>query len=77
MTLQVKLQLVGFDAVLLVEGRPLAYVKLLDVDAAIMVAPLSSRSADGDTKLTVAVTAGDIALRDLKVMARPGLNTLY
>lgn len=65
--LQVKLQLVGFDAVLLVEGRELAYVKLLDVDAFISTAAKDAEAAGAATKLTVAVTAGDIALRDLQV----------
>ena len=36
---QLKLQLVGFDAILLVEGRELAYLKLLDVDAFLSATP--------------------------------------
>ena len=64
---QVKLQLVGFDAVLLVEGRELAYVKLLDVDALVSAAAPGAPASPAATRLSVAVTAGDIALRDLQV----------
>ncbi len=56
----------GFDAVLLVEGRELAYVKLLDVDVFLSAAARTAASRPSDTQRTVAVTAGDVALRDLQ-----------
>ncbi len=65
--LQVKLQLVGCDAILLVEGRELVYFKLLDVDAFLSAAPPGARLLPGDAKLSLALNAGDVALRDLQV----------
>lgn len=65
--LQVKLQLVGCDAILLVEGRELVYLKLLDVDAFLSAAPPGARLLPGDAKLSLALNAGDVALRDLQV----------
>jgi hypothetical protein len=65
---QVKLQLVGFDAMLLVEGRELLYAKLLDVDAFLTAAPLGGQPAPGEPRLSVALNAGDVALRDMQVL---------
>jgi hypothetical protein len=63
----VKVQLVGFDAMLLVEGRELLYAKLLDVDAFLSAAPLGGHPAPGEPRLTLALNAGDVALRDMQV----------
>ena len=64
---QVKLQLVGCDAVLLVEGRELLYFKLLDVDAYLSAAAPGAALRPGDSRLTLALNAGDVAVRDLQV----------
>jgi hypothetical protein len=74
----VKLQLVGFDAMLLVEGRELLYAKLLDVDAFLSAAPLGAQPAPGEPRLTLALNAGDVALRDMQVppffVQKPGTH---
>lgn len=63
-----KLQLVGFDAILLVEGRELLYAKLLDVDAFLSAAPPGRAPAPGEARLSLALNAGDVALRDMRVL---------
>lgn len=52
---------------LLVEGRELLYLKLLDVDAFLSAAPPGIAQRPGETKLSLALNAGDIALRDMQV----------
>jgi hypothetical protein len=71
---QVKLQLVGFDAMLLVEGRELLYAKLLDVDAFLTAAPLGGQPAPGEPRLSLALNAGDVALRDMQVLGTQGFR---
>lgn len=66
--LQVKLELVGIDAILLVEGRELLYLKLLDAVAHVSKAPPNRRPLPGDMALTVAVTVGDVGLQDMQVL---------
>lgn len=65
--LQVKLELVGIDAIMLVEGRELLYLKLLDAAAHVSVAAPTERLLPGDQALTLAVTVGDVGLRDMQV----------
>ena len=62
-----KLELVGIDAIMLVEGRELLYLKLLDAVAHVSIAVPSRHPLPGDQALTVAVTVGDIGLRDMQV----------
>lgn len=57
----------GIDAILLVEGRELLHLKLLDAVAHVSKAAPYGRPLPGDLALTVAVTVGDAGLRDMQV----------
>lgn len=65
--LQVKVELVGIDAILLVEGRELLYLKILDAAAHVNKAPPNNVPQPGEVSLSVAVTVGDVGLRDMQV----------
>ena len=66
-TAQFNLELVGIDAILLVEGRELLYLKLLDAAATAALAPPALRPGPNDMTFTLALTVGDIGLRDMQV----------
>lgn len=57
----------GIDAILLVEGRELLYLKILDAAAHVNKAPPNHMPQPGEIALSVAVTVGDVGLRDMQV----------
>ena len=62
------MQLVGIDAILLMEGRELVFVKLLDAEASVALNPPRPRNARDALAVAVSLTVGDIGLRDMQVI---------
>ena len=62
------MQLVGIDAIMLMEGRELVFVKLLDAEASVQLNPPRPRSARDALAVAVSLTVGDIGLRDMQVI---------
>ena len=65
--LQILIQLVGIDAIMLMEGRELVFLKLLDAEARVVLNPPRPRNARDALAVAVSLTVGDIGLRDMQV----------
>jgi hypothetical protein len=55
---------------MLMEGRELVFLKLLDAEANVLLNPPRPRNAANALAVAVSLTVGDIGLRDMQVRVR-------
>ena len=72
--MKVKVRMVGLDATVIVEGRDLVSLKLLEADMTVTMKPASSPGQRQGMKVRVRIE--DISLRDLQVRSRPLFRNL-